>query len=770
MSDRKVPVPAEDEAALLASIGSKVTLHSQYESQVLKEATLSHAPTLTGIGFPDLTILAPSAAAGGTNNSKKKQKRGKFQQDFNAADIPHMITTLTKLQDKLDAIPNEHLLAHEQDRSTQIIRMQYQILLTYLASHTNLTKDDLRIDISSERIVEARRKQSYQANASSKGGAGIVVPFDKSSLDHFSKASFGSQALKDRQFVQHKSQSKRHAAATMAGSPQHPTTTTATPRRRGRFQSLKKQLVEDANETWVDPEVLYQKRKERLRKKLTRKGISVETIEGALVERRQDDAQTEDTPIRKKTSTRKRKRKVSSMGIPSPSPIVSTVPIGLETVCPDCNKSLVFQEGSTPDECLSQHLQVCQSNSGRRRSLRSSRSRVVKQNINYCEDPLQEEKKDSHYDDNFSISNVDDDGDDAGNVGHIETSEDEELVVSDKGVQDENVYSYKKKMDDLDVFDYEDRVDDWIENGINDMGMMSEMDHQEVKPGLAHFEGGLHVPAWVNDRLFGYQRLGLEWMWELYRQGAGGIVGDEMGLGKTVQLCSFLGCMASSRKLRSVLIIAPATMLSHWLQELGKWAPGLRRVLIHKSGNDAERRDISRQLLQNLDKWLKRARKDRINECIDEKDLKDNEPHSFCGTGYCIVTTYENIRRHPDTYCDHSWSYVVMDEGQKIRNPDAEVTLTCKRLRTPNRLLLSGTPIQNDLKELWSLLDFVFPGRLGTLPVFLKEFADPIRRGGYSNASPMQVQLAYRCALTLRDLINPYLLRRQKKDVKEIER
>ena len=199
-------------------------------------------------------------------------------------------------------------------------------------------------------------------------------------------------------------------------------------------------------------------------------------------------------------------------------------------------------------------------------------------------------------------------------------------------------------MDDLDVFDYEDRVDDWIENGINDMGMMSEMDHQEVKPGLAHFEGGLHVPAWVNDRLFGYQRLGLEWMWELYRQGAGGIVGDEMGLGKTVQLCSFLGCMASSRKLRSVLIIAPATMLSHWLQELGKWAPGLRRVLIHKSGNDAERRDISRQLLQNLDKWLKRARKDRINECIDEKDLKDNEPHSFCGTGYCIVTTYENIK------------------------------------------------------------------------------------------------------------------------------
>ena len=83
---------------------------------------------------------------------------------------------------------------------------------------------------------------------------------------------------------------------------------------------------------------------------------------------------------------------------------------------------------------------------------------------------------------------------------------------------------------------------------------------------------------------------------------------------------------------------------------------------------------------------------------------------------------------------------------------------------------MSGTPIQNDLRELWSLFDFCFPGRLGTLPAFELEFADPIKRGGYANASKMQVQLAYRCALTLRDLINPYMLRRQKKDIKEVEK
>ncbi|KAH7948998.1 hypothetical protein HPB49_004156 [Dermacentor silvarum] len=110
--------------------------------------------------------------------------------------------------------------------------------------------------------------------------------------------------------------------------------------------------------------------------------------------------------------------------------------------------------------------------------------------------------------------------------------------------------------------------------------------------------------------------------------------------------------------------------------------------------------------------------------------------------------------------------------------------------RTPHRLILSGSPIQNSLRELWSLLDFVFPGKLGTLPVFMQEFAVPITQGGYSNASDVQasflllffcgnypgaspawlyahaVQTAYRCASALRDTIKPYLLRRMKEDVR----
>ena len=127
--------------------------------------------------------------------------------------------------------------------------------------------------------------------------------------------------------------------------------------------------------------------------------------------------------------------------------------------------------------------------------------------------------------------------------------------------------------------------------------------------------------------------------------------------------------MAASRKLRSVLVISPATMLSHWLSELSKWAPGFRRILVHKSAErrgDTRSRSVNRRMLSNLDKWLGRARADRINEPIDEKDLLENGADSFCGTGYVVLTTFENVRRACDIWTGHQWSYVVMDEGQMV--------------------------------------------------------------------------------------------------------
>ena len=111
------------------------------------------------------------------------------------------------------------------------------------------------------------------------------------------------------------------------------------------------------------------------------------------------------------------------------------------------------------------------------------------------------------------------------------------------------------------------------------------------------------------------------------------------------------------------------------------------------------------------------------------------------------------------------WTGVCLDEGQKIRNPETDIAAVCKLLPSYHRIILSGTPIQNSLRELWSLFDFIYPGRLGALSVFELEFCEPIRAGGYRNASKLQAEVAVRCAATLQHIVRPYLLRRKKDDL-----
>ena len=171
------------------------------------------------------------------------------------------------------------------------------------------------------------------------------------------------------------------------------------------------------------------------------------------------------------------------------------------------------------------------------------------------------------------------------------------------------------------------------------------------------------------------------------------------GLGKTIQVASFLGSMAASRKVKAILIISPATMLQHWLKEMAKWAPGVRRILIHQSGdaptsqpslfhNTMGQRKITTPLLHDASEWLKISRRNRLYEIIDESDLDSRDPSSFCGTAYAFVTTFENVRRNEEIWTNHRWSYVVIDEAQKIRNPTADVTLVCKVCRNADTELL----------------------------------------------------------------------------------
>ncbi|KAG0175755.1 hypothetical protein DFQ29_007055 [Apophysomyces sp. BC1021] len=236
---------------------------------------------------------------------------------------------------------------------------------------------------------------------------------------------------------------------------------------------------------------------------------------------------------------------------------------------------------------------------------------------------------------------------------------------------------------------------------------------------------------------------------------------------------------------KASLVVCPATVMKQWVQELHRWWPPMKVAILHSSGcgvrgivSDSDMVEISEAGPYEEDENdeyepdRRGPRRKLQRSCVKSNILRSKAGRNaaaivnrFIKEGGVLITTYSGVQSYRELLLKHTWGYVVLDEGHKIRNPDSETTLACKRLKTPHRIILSGTPIQNNLKELWSLFDFIFPGRLGTLPVFQTQFSVPINIGGYANATNVQVQTAYKCACMLRDLINPYLLRRMKVDV-----
>ncbi|KAK9500480.1 hypothetical protein O3M35_001737 [Rhynocoris fuscipes] len=253
-------------------------------------------------------------------------------------------------------------------------------------------------------------------------------------------------------------------------------------------------------------------------------------------------------------------------------------------------------------------------------------------------------------------------------------------------------------------------------------------------------------PKSIWDRLYLYQQVAVKWFWELDRKRCGGILGDEMGLGKTIQVISFLAGLHVSKLedydteykgLGPSIIVCPTTVMHQWVREFHNWYPPLRVVILHESGTFSGK-DRSRLI---------------------------NALHTY--THGVLITSYSALVQFQDRILEKKWHYVILDEGHKIRNPNAQVTIVAKQFNTPHRLILSGSPLQNNLRELWSLFDFIYPGKLGTLHAFTTKFQSPILQGGYTNASKFQVRLAYKFALILKETITPYLLRRMKCDVEE---
>ncbi|KAG8626467.1 hypothetical protein KVT40_005412 [Elsinoe batatas] len=279
----------------------------------------------------------------------------------------------------------------------------------------------------------------------------------------------------------------------------------------------------------------------------------------------------------------------------------------------------------------------------------------------------------------------------------------------------------------------------------------------------AEFEGGYKIPGDIFHSLFDYQKTGVQWLWELYSQQVGGIVGDEMGLGKTIQIISFLAGLHYSKKLdKPVIVVCPATVMKQWVNEFHQWWPPMRVSILHTSGSGML--DLKRENSLEDDLELRDFSGTRSKSSKGSKAAQ-RIVNRVVGDGHILVTTYSGLQTYADLLIPVDWEYAVLDEGHKIRNPNTAITIYCKELRTHNRIILSGTPMQNNLTELWSLFDFVFPMRLGTLVNFRQQFEFPIKQGGYANASNLQVETAMKCAETLKDTISPYLLQRFKVDV-----
>ncbi|CAB3401755.1 unnamed protein product [Caenorhabditis bovis] len=247
-------------------------------------------------------------------------------------------------------------------------------------------------------------------------------------------------------------------------------------------------------------------------------------------------------------------------------------------------------------------------------------------------------------------------------------------------------------------------------------------------------------------KLFAYQKDGVKWLLKKYDQGVGCILADEMGLGKTVQAIAMLKAIELSKKrmaalngkgLNQALIVCPASLLNQWIKHFNEWYPRCRIVMLHNTSY--HRIDVDDALLT-------------ISNSL-------NHPN-----GCVLLTTYKTYVANSSKINKFVWHAVILDEGHAIKCVSTKASEAIRGVATPHRVVLTGTPIQNNLYELWSLIEFVYPGKLGPLKAFHANIIKPIHDGSFLNASDAKKAIAHQCAIVLQHAVCPYILRRLKSD------
>ncbi|CZS93128.1 probable MOT1-transcriptional accessory protein [Rhynchosporium graminicola] len=250
-----------------------------------------------------------------------------------------------------------------------------------------------------------------------------------------------------------------------------------------------------------------------------------------------------------------------------------------------------------------------------------------------------------------------------------------------------------------------------------------------------------NIPVAIKAELRSYQQEGVNWLNFLNKYHLHGILCDDMGLGKTLQtLCivasdhhnraeEFSKTGSPDARRMPSLIVCPPTLSGHWQMEINTYAPFLTCTAY--VGPPADRARLQGQL----------------------------------GKTDIVITSYDICRNDADLLTAMNWNYLVLDEGHLIKNPRAKVTMAVKKLLSNHRVILSGTPIQNNVLELWSLFDFLMPGFLGTEKVFLDRFAKPIAASRYSKSSSKEQEAGALAIEALHKQVLPFLLRRLKEEV-----
>ncbi|KAI9203985.1 SNF2 family N-terminal domain-containing protein [Polychytrium aggregatum] len=231
------------------------------------------------------------------------------------------------------------------------------------------------------------------------------------------------------------------------------------------------------------------------------------------------------------------------------------------------------------------------------------------------------------------------------------------------------------------------------------------------------------TPAYVKGgTMRDYQMQGLTWLVSLFDNGINGILADEMGLGKTLQSISFLGYLKHFKGIAGPhLVIVPKSTLHNWVSEFRKWVPDLKVFMFH--GNKDERSKII-------------------------------ETQLLGGSFEVCVTSYEIVMLEKSSFKKISWAYIVIDEAHRIKNENSSLSVIVRTIQCRNRLLLTGTPLQNNLHELWSLLNFLLPDVFSSSEDFDKWFET---QGGDQDKVVSQ----------LHKVLQPFLLRRIKADVEK---